>query len=237
MGSFAEDCAEKYQFSREQQDAFALRSLARAQAAQASGAFVADIATVRIETRKGEVVVDQDEQPKRAMPEKIPHLKPAFKEDGTVTAANASSISDGAAALVLMRESKARDLGLAVQARLLSHATHAQEPGWFTTAPIPAIRTALERTGLSASDVELWEINEAFAVVPMAAARELGIVEDRLNINGGACALGHPIGASGARILVSLMSAMERNSATTGVAALCIGGGEGTAIVVERPAA
>ena len=236
MGSFAEDCAEKYQLTRRAQDDYALTSLARAQAAQTEGRFADEIVSVTVTTRRGVVEVAQDEQPTRALPEKIPHLKPAFKPDGTVTAANASSISDGAAALVLMRQSEAVQQGLTVRARLSSYGTHAQAPGWFTTAPIGAIRQALSRSDLAVSDIDLWEINEAFAVVPMAAAHELDLPTDRLNVNGGACALGHPIGASGARILVTLLHAMEARDAQRGLAALCIGGGEGTAIVVEREA-
>ena len=235
MGSFAEDCAERFQFTRAAQDAYALRSLSRAQAAQDEGRFDGEIVPVSVPTRRGSETVAQDEQPLRAQPEKIPTLKPAFKPDGTVTAANASSISDGAAAVVLMRESIARARGLKVRARLLSYGTHAQAPGWFTTAPIPAIRQALERASMDSAAVDLWEINEAFAVVPMAAVHDLAIDEDRLNVNGGACALGHPIGASGARIVVTLMHEMEARQAQRGVAALCIGGGEGTALTLERP--
>lgn len=235
MGSFAEDCAQRFQFTRAAQDAYALRSLSRAQAAQDEGRFDGEIAPVSVPIRRGSETVAQDEQPLRAQPEKIPTLKPAFKPDGTVTAANASSISDGAAAVVLMRESAARARGLKVRARLLSYGTHAQAPGWFTTAPIPAIRQALERATMDSAAVDLWEINEAFAVVPMAAVHDLAIDEDRLNVNGGACALGHPIGASGARIVVTLMHEMEARQAQRGVAALCIGGGEGTALTLERP--
>ena len=233
MGTFAEDCADRYQFTREEQDAYALSSLGRALAAQEEGRFAQEIAPVTVTTRKGETTVAEDEQPKTARPEKIPHLKPAFRKDGTVTPANASSISDGAAALVLMREGEARAAGVPVRARLLAHASHAQEPGWFTTAPVPAMRRVLDAAGWDVADVDLWEISEAFAVVPMAAERELGIDRERLNVNGGACALGHPIGASGARILVTLLHALEAAGKTRGVASLCIGGGEGTAVAVE----
>ncbi len=233
MGTFAEDCAEKYQFSREEQDAYALRSLDRALAAQTEGRFADEIVPVTLTTRKGEVVVAEDEQPRNARPDKIPTLKPVFRKGGTVTPANASSISDGAAALVLMRESDAKARGLPIRARLLAHASHAQEPGWFTTAPVPAMGTVLERVGWQVGDVDLWEINEAFAVVPMAAERELGIPRERLNVNGGACALGHPIGASGARIIVTLLHALEESGGKRGIASLCIGGGEGTALALE----
>ncbi|MEM6933810.1 MAG: acetyl-CoA C-acyltransferase, partial [Pseudomonadota bacterium] len=197
MGTFAEDCAEKYQFTREEQDAYALASLDSALTAQSDGRFEAEIAPVTIKTRKGAVDIDSDEQPKNARPEKIPHLKPAFREGGTVTPANASSISDGAAALVMMRASEARSRGLTSRARILGHASNAQEPGWFTTAPIPAMERVMAKSGWRVEDVDLWEINEAFAVVPMAAMREMGIPREKLNVNGGACALGHPIGASG----------------------------------------
>ncbi|MEM9098917.1 MAG: acetyl-CoA C-acyltransferase, partial [Pseudomonadota bacterium] len=234
MGSFAEDCAEKYQFTREEQDAYALASLDGALTAQTDGYFAAEIAPVAIKTRKGEHLIETDEQPRNARPDKIPTLKPAFKADGTVTPANASSISDGAAALVMMRQSEAEAQGLPIRAKILGHASNAQEPGWFTTAPIPAMNRVLENAGWAVGDVDLWEINEAFAVVPMAAMREMGIPRDRLNVNGGACALGHPIGASGARILVTLLHEMERRDAKKGVASLCIGGGEGTAVAIER---
>ncbi len=233
MGTFAEDCASHYQFTREEQDGYALSSLSRALKAQKEGRLTDEIAPVTVTTRKGESVVAEDEQPKSARPDKIPTLKPAFRKDGTVTPANASSISDGAAALVLMRESDARAAGAPIRARLLAHASHAQEPGWFTTAPVPAMRTVLEAAGWQVGDVDLWEINEAFAVVPMAAERELGIDRERLNVNGGACALGHPIGASGTRIIVTLLHALEKAGKTKGVASLCIGGGEGTAVAVE----
>ncbi|TCD14914.1 thiolase family protein [Oricola cellulosilytica] len=234
MGTFAEDCAEKYQFTRQAQDAYALESLARAQEATASGGFADEIAPVTVKTRNGETVVAEDELPKQARPDKIPHLKPAFREGGTVTAANSSSISDGAAALVLMRESDAKAQGAPIRARILGHASHAQEPNWFTTAPVPAMRKLMERLDWQISDVDLWEINEAFAVVPMAAMAELGMDRDRLNVHGGACALGHPIGASGARILATLLHAMEKHGKRTGIASLCIGGGEGTAVAIER---
>jgi acetyl-CoA C-acetyltransferase len=235
MGTFAEDCAQAYQFTREQQDAYALASLDRARRAQAEGAFDAEIEPVDVQGRSGRASVGTDEQPRNARPEKIPSLKPAFREGGTVTAANASSISDGAAALVLMRESQARAEGRPVRARLVAHATHAQAPDLFTTAPVPALRKALDRAGWSIADVDLWEINEAFAVVPMVAMAELGVPHERLNVHGGACALGHPIGASGARIIVTLLHALERHGLKRGVAALCIGGGEATAVAVERP--
>ncbi len=233
MGTFAEDCAEKYQFTREDQDEYALKSLANAVAAIESGAFAAEVTPVTVKTRRGETVVEIDEQPGKARPEKIPNLRPAFKKDGTVTAANASSISDGAAALVLMRESEAKARGLDIRARILGHGSHAQEPGWFTTAPVPAAQKLLERISWSVDDVDLWEVNEAFAVVPMAFMAEMGISRDIMNVNGGATALGHPIGASGARIIVTLLHALERAGKTRGVAAICIGGGEGTAIAIE----
>ncbi len=233
MGSFAEDCAEKYQFTRENQDEYALKSLANAVAAIESGAFAAEVTPVTVKTRRGETVVEIDEQPGKARPEKIPNLRPAFKKDGTVTAANASSISDGAAALVLMRESEAKARGLDIRARILGHGSHAQEPGWFTTAPVPAAQKLLERIGWSVDDVDLWEVNEAFAVVPMAFMAEMGVSRDIMNVNGGATALGHPIGASGTRIIVTLLHALERAGKTRGVAAICIGGGEGTAIAIE----
>ncbi|MDJ0993388.1 MAG: acetyl-CoA C-acyltransferase [Dinoroseobacter sp.] len=233
MGTFAEDCAEAFQFTREAQDGYALGSLENALSAQASGAFKNEIAPVTLSTRKGETMVREDEQPANARPEKIPHLKPAFRKDGTVTAANSSSISDGAAAVVLARESAAANLP--VRARILGHASHAQAPGWFTTAPVPAARKLLDRLGWRAEDVDLWEVNEAFAVVPMAFMREMALPTDKVNVNGGACALGHPIGASGARIMVTLLNALETRGLKRGVAAICIGGGEGTAIAIERP--
>lgn len=234
MGAFAEECAEKYQFTREAQDEYALTSLARATKAQETGAFDAEITSVTVKNRKSETVVSLDEGPRTARPDKIPTLRPAFKKDGTVTAANASSISDGGAALVLMRESDARAQGLTVKARILGHATHAHEPNWFTTAPVPAMQKLMKKISWSVSDVDLWEVNEAFAVVPMAAMTEIGMNYSQLNVNGGACALGHPVGASGARILITLLHAMEHADKATGIASLCIGGGEGTAIAIER---
>lgn len=233
MGTYAEDCAEAFQFSREAQDGFALTSLSRALAAQASGAFEREIAPVTVTGRRGDVVVDQDEQPAKARPEKIPQLKPAFRKDGTVTAANASSISDGAAALVLASSGAAEAQGLTVRAKILGHASHAQAPGLFTTAPVPAVQKLLAKVGWTTQDVDLWEINEAFAVVPMAFMHELGVPHEIVNVNGGACALGHPIGASGARIIVTLLNALETRGLKRGVAAICIGGGEGTAIAIE----
>jgi acetyl-CoA C-acetyltransferase len=233
MGTFAEDCAEKFQFTREKQDAFAIRSLTEALRAQESGEFGAEVAPVVVRTRKGEVEVSTDEQPRNARPDKIPTLKPAFRKDGTVTPANSSSISDGAAALVLMRRSEAEKLGLKPRATILGHASHAQAPGLFTTAPVPAMRKVMVRLGWGMDDVDLWEINEAFAVVPMAAEAEMGIPREKLNVNGGACALGHPIGASGARILVTLMHALEKRGLKRGMAGICIGGGEGTAVALE----
>ena len=234
MGTFAEDCAEAFQFTREAQDAYALRSLTRAQAAIASGAFDAEVVAQSVRGRGGVTAIARDEQPGTARPEKIPTLRPAFREGGTVTAANSSSISDGAAALVLASRAAAEAGGMPVRARLMGHASHAQAPGLFTTAPVPAARKLLERLGWSASDVDLWEVNEAFAVVPMAFMREMGLPPEVVNVNGGACALGHPIGASGARIMVTLLHAMEARGARRGVAAICIGGGEATAIALER---
>lgn len=234
MGSFAEDCAEAYQFTREAQDAYALRSLARAQAAISGGGFDGEVAAYTVTTRKGDVTVAHDEQPGTARPDKIPTLKPAFRRDGTVTAANSSSISDGAAALVLMSQAIAKKESFPVRARIMGHASHAQEPGLFTTAPVPAARKLMARLGWSVGDVDLWEVNEAFAVVPMAFLREMGLPADIVNVNGGACALGHPIGASGARIMVTLLHAMEARDVKRGIAAICIGGGEGTAIALER---
>ncbi len=233
MGAFAEDSARNYQFTREEQDAYAIESLTRAKAAIASGAFEREITPVTVKTRKGEDVVSQDEQPGKADPAKIPTLRPAFAKDGTITAANASSISDGAAALVMMRESTAKKLGLTVIAKVVSHAAHAHEPGLFTTAPVPAIQKALDKAGWRIDDVHLFEVNEAFAVVPMIAMRDLNIPHDKLNVNGGATALGHPIGASGARVLCTLISALQTRGGTKGVASLCIGGGEATAMAVE----
>jgi acetyl-CoA C-acetyltransferase len=233
MGTFAEECASKYEFSREAQDAFALASLTRAREAGENGGFDWEIAPVTVSGRKGDAVIARDEQPAKASPEKIPTLKPAFRKDGTVTAANSSSISDGAAALVLMPRSLAQQRGLVPLARIVAHATHAQEPGWFTTAPVGALRNLFEKTGWSTDQVDLFEVNEAFAVVTMAAMRELEIPHARMNVNGGACALGHPIGASGARILVTLIGALRKRGGRRGVAALCIGGGEATAMAIE----
>ena len=234
MGTFAEDCAMHFQFSRAAQDAYALRSLERALAAQASGAASAEIAPVTSAGRKAKVEVAIDEQPGNARPDKIPHLKPAFRGGGTVTAANSSSISDGAAALVLANASGLAAKGYTARARVMGHASHAQAPGWFTTAPVPAARKLLDRLGWTVADVDLWEVNEAFAVVPMAFMHEMELTPDVVNVYGGACALGHPIGASGARILVTLLNALERHDLKRGVAAICIGGGEGTAIAIER---
>jgi acetyl-CoA C-acetyltransferase len=235
MGTFAEDCATAFQFTREAQDGYALASLNRALAAQSSGAFQAEIATVTVKGRKGDMTVAMDEQPGAAQPGKIPLLKPAFRKDGTVTAANSSSISDGAAALLLASTDRAAELGQKVRARIMGHATHAHAPADFPTAPIPAARKLLSRLGWRIEDVDLWEVNEAFAVVPMAFMRELDVSHDRVNVNGGACALGHPIGASGARIIVTLLHALEARNLKRGIAAICIGGGEGTAIAIERP--
>ena len=234
MGTFAEDCAEAFQFTREVQDAYALRSLSRAQDAIGNGAFAGEVTPVVRTTRKGSVTIDEDEQPGTARPEKIPHLKPAFRDGGTVTAANSSSISDGAAALVLASETDAAVLGLNIRARILGHASHAQAPGLFTTAPVPAAQQLLDRIGGAKDDVDLWEVNEAFAGVPLAFMHEMGLPHDVVNVNGGACALGHPIGASGARIIVTLLNALETRNLKRGVAAICIGGGEGTAIAIER---
>jgi len=234
MGNFADMIAGEYQFTREQQDAYALETLARAQAASTEGRFKREIAPVTIKTRKGEVTVDEDQLPREARPDKIPSLRPAFNKDGTVTAANASAISDGAAALVMMKESEAEKRGLKPLARIVGAGAHAQEPKYFTTAPVPAMKKALDKAGWNVDDVDLWEINEAFAVVPMIAMKELGISHDKVNVNGGACALGHPIGASGARVVVTLLNAMEQKGVSKGVASLCIGGGEGIALAVER---
>jgi acetyl-CoA C-acetyltransferase len=230
MGVFADQTAKEYQFSREAQDAYAIETLRRAQEATAQGRFKREIAA--IESKTG--AIDADELPRKAKPEKIPSLKPAFTPDGTVTAANASAISDGAAALVLMRERDAKEQGKTILARIVAQSSHAHAPAKFTTAPVPAIKKALDRAGWKASDVDLWEINEAFAIVPMIAMKELGLSHDIINVNGGACALGHPIGASGARILVTLLAAMEARDVKRGVASLCIGGGEGIALAVER---
>lgn len=233
MGAFAEDSARTYQFTREQQDEYALESLRRATHAISSGAFKAEITPVEVSTRAGVETIDTDEQPGKARPDKIPTLKPAFARDGTITAANASSISDGAAALVMTRESVAKAMGLPIVARIVSHAAHAHEPGLFTTAPVPAMKKALARAGWTVEDVDLWEVNEAFAVVAMIAMQELGIDRARLNVNGGATALGHPIGASGARILSTLLAALQARGGKRGVASLCIGGGEAVAMAVE----
>jgi acetyl-CoA C-acetyltransferase len=233
MGSFAEEAARQYQFTREEMDAYAIESLARAVKATETGAFADEIVPVTVKTRKGEEVVSIDEQPGKADPAKIPTLKPAFAKDGAITAANASSISDGAAALVMTRESVAKDLGLPVVARVVAHAAHAHEPGLFTTAPVPAMRKALKKAGWSVEDVDLFEVNEAFAVVAMIAQRELGIPRDKLNVNGGATALGHPIGASGARVIATLLAALKARGGKKGLASLCIGGGEATAMAVE----
>ncbi len=236
MGTFAEDCAQDYQFTREAQDAFALASLERANRAMREGAFAEEIIAVKIKAGKAESVISADEQPPKARPEKIPTLRPAFREGGTVTAANSSSISDGAAALVLMRESEAQRRALTPLARIVGHATHAAEPSKFPTAPVGAMRKLFEKTGWTSADVDLYEINEAFAVVTMAAMRDLDLPHDKVNVNGGACALGHPIGASGARILVTLLAALKARGLSRGVASLCIGGGEATAMAVERMA-
>ncbi|MCZ6724194.1 MAG: acetyl-CoA C-acyltransferase [Gammaproteobacteria bacterium] len=233
MGVFAEQTADKYGFSREQQDEFSITSLKRAQAAIESGAFADEITPVVVKSRKGETTVDTDEQPFNANFEKIPTLRPAFREDGTVTAANSSSISDGAAALTLMSESEAENRGIRPLATIQGHASFAHEPAWFTTAPVGAIKRLMENLDWAVGDVDLFEINEAFAVVTMAAMSDLGLDHERVNINGGACALGHPIGASGARILVTLISALQRQGLKKGIAALCIGGGEATAMAVE----
>jgi len=233
MGIFAESCVDKYQFTREEQDAFALESLRRARAATEDGSFKYEIAPVTIAGRKGDTVVDTDEAPQRAMPEKIPNLRPAFKKDGSVTAANSSSISDGAAALVLMSASKATELGCQPLAKIVAHTSHSHEPEWFTTAPVGAIQKLLEKTGWTIDEVDLFEINEAFAVVTMAAMKELNIPHDKVNIHGGATALGHPIGASGARIIATLIAALKQKNLKKGVATLCIGGGEAVAMAVE----
>jgi len=235
MGTFAEDCAAKYQFTRAAQDDFAIQSLKRAQQANKQGWFAWEITPMAIKAGKEEKFVENDEQPFKANLEKIPTLKPAFRKDGTVTAANSSSISDGAAALVMMRRSTAETRGLTPLAVVLGHATHAQEPGWFTTAPVGAIRKLFEKTGWTAGQVDLYEINEAFAVVTLAAMKEHGLPHDKVNVHGGACALGHPIGASGARIVVTLIGALRKYGLKRGVASLCIGGGEATAMAVELP--
>jgi len=233
MGTFGEDCAAKYGFTREQQDQFAIASVQRAQAATYSGAFTREIAPVTVKGRAGDTVISIDEGPGKVKLEKIPTLKAAFKKDGTITAASSSSINDGAAALVLMRASHAAKLGLKPLARIVSHAVHAQEPNWFATAPVGAVKKALAKADWSVKDVDLWEVNEAFAVVPMALMHEIGLSHEVVNVNGGACALGHPIGASGARIMVTLIHALQARGLKKGVATLCIGGGEATAVALE----
>lgn len=234
MGVFADEIASEYQFTREAQDAYAIESVRRAKAAQESGGFDRELTPVTVKTRKGDIIVDEDEGPGKAMPDKIAKLRPAFTPDGTVTAANASSINDGAAAMVLMRRSQAEAGGHPVLAEIVSHAAHAHEPAKFTTAPVHAMRKALDKAGWETDDVELWEINEAFAVVPMIAMQELGLDHEKVNVNGGGCVLGHPIGASGARIMATLIGEMERRDAKRGVASLCIGGGEATAVCLRR---
>jgi acetyl-CoA C-acetyltransferase len=233
MGVFAEATADKYKFTREEQDAFAIESVKRAQAAITSGAFAAEIVPVKVAGKKGDVEFATDEQPGKSDPAKVPTLKPAFRKDGTVTAASSSSISDGAAATVLMSEDEAKKRGLKPLARIVAHATHSQEPAWFTTAPVSAIDNVLKKAGWKVEDVDLFEVNEAFAVVAMAPMRELGVKHEKLNVNGGACALGHPIGASGARLVVTLIHALKARGGKKGVASLCIGGGEATALAIE----
>ena len=233
MGAFGEDCAAKFGFTREQQDAYAIASVTRAQNAISSGAFAAEITPVTVKGRAGDKVISIDEGPGRIKLDKITSLKPAFKKDGTITAASSSSINDGAAAMVLMRESTAAKLGCKPLARLVAHAVHAQEPGWFATAPVGSVRKVLARAGWAVGDVDLWEVNEAFAVVAMALMHDLNLSHDVVNVNGGACALGHPIGASGARIMVTLMYALQARGLKKGVATLCIGGGEATAVAIE----
>jgi acetyl-CoA C-acetyltransferase len=234
MGDFGEATAQAYQFSRAEQDAYAVKTLSRARQAIEDGAFAAEIAPIAIAAKGGDRSIASDENPLKVSPEKIPSLKPAFRAEGTITAASSSANADGAAALILTRRSLAERDGLPILAEIKAHATHSQEPAWFTTAPIPAIRKVLGKAGWTVGDVDLFEINEAFAVVAMAAQRDLGIAEDRLNVHGGACALGHPIGATGARIIVTLLHALQRHGKTRGVASLCIGGGEATAIAIER---
>ncbi len=233
MGTFGEDCAAKYKFSREAQDAFATESVTRAKKATETGAFAKEITPVTVKTRAGESVISIDEGPGKVKLDKIPTLRPAFKKDGTITAASSSSINDGAAALVMMTESTAKRLGCKPMARLVGHAMHSQEPEWFTTAPVGATQKLLSKTGWKVADVDLWEVNEAFAVVPMALMQELKVANDIVNVNGGACALGHPIGASGARIMVTLIHALQARGGKRGIATLCIGGGEGTAVALE----
>jgi len=234
MGVFADMIANEYQFTREQQDAYAIESVHRAQKAEAEGKFDRELTPVTVKTRKGDIIVEKDEGPSNARPEKIPSLRPVFNKEGTVTAANASSINDGAAAMVLMRRSEAKKGGHKVLAEIVSHAAHAHAPAYFTTAPVHAMKKALAKADWSADDVDLWEINEAFAVVPMIAMQELGLDHDKVNVNGGGCVLGHPIGASGARIMATLIAEMEKRDAKTGVASLCIGGGEATAVCLKR---
>ena len=234
MGVFADMIASEYQFTREQQDAYAIESVRRAREAQDTGAFERELTSVTVKNRKGDIEVTEDEGPKNARPEKIPTLRAVFTKDGTVTAANASSINDGAAALVLMRKSEAEKGGHKILAEIVSHAAHAHEPAYFTTAPVDAMKKALKKAGWKTGDVDLWEINEAFAVVPMIAMQELGLDHDKVNVNGGGCVLGHPIGASGARIITTLIAAMEKDDLKKGVASLCIGGGEATAVCLQR---
>jgi acetyl-CoA C-acetyltransferase len=234
MGTYAEECADKYRFTREAQDRFAITSLKRAQDAIRNGGFEREVVSVAVASGKAETMVKTDEQPLKANPDKIPQLKPAFRKDGTVTPANSSSISDGAAALVLMRLSEAKKRGIAPLARIAGYSTHSQEPRWFTTAPVGAVRKLFEKTGWDAKSTDLFEINEAFAVVAMAAMHDLDLPHDKVNVHGGACALGHPLGASGARIMVTLLAALEKYEKKRGIAALCIGGGEATAIALER---
>lgn len=233
MGDFGEVAAKAYGFNREDQDAWAVETLMRAQAAIAAGAFRDEIVPVELPTKNGNVVIENDEHPQKVSPEKIPSLKPAFREDGTITAASASANADGAAALILTRRSIAKQAGLTILATITGHATHSQDPAWYTTAPIPAIQKLLRRLDWSVDSVDLYEINEAFAVVPMVAAKELGIPRDKINVHGGACALGHPIGATGARLIVTLLHALRRTGGRRGIASLCIGGGEGTAVAIE----
>ena len=233
MGTFGEDCAAKYNFTREEQDNFAINSVKRAQAAAADGLFKWEIAPVTVTSRAGETIIDKDEGPSKAKIDKIPSLRAAFKKDGTITAASSSSINDGAAALVMMRESTAKKLGLTPIAKIVAHASHSQQPEWFTTAPVGAIEKLYKKTGWTTETVDLFEINEAFAVVPMAAMKDHNIPHSKVNVHGGACALGHPIGASGARILVTLIGALKATGGKRGVASLCIGGGEGTAMAIE----
>ena len=234
MGVYAENTAEAYQFTRDAQDEFSITSLKRALLASENGYFSDEIVPITVQSRKAETVIKSDEQPRNARPEKIPELRPAFREHGTVTAANSSSISDGAAALILVRRSEAEKQGLTPLAAILGHATHAQDPEWFTTAPIEAINKVLEKASWNKDEVDLFEINEAFAVVTMAAMKDLGLSHDKVNVHGGACALGHPVGATGARIIVTLLHALSRYDLKKGVASLCIGGGEATAIAIER---